>query len=349
LQVEHPVTEAVTGLDLVEWQLRIAAGEPLTISQPQVRIDGHAIEVRLCAEDARRDFAPQSGRLGVWRASPLLRVEHGLESGAAIPPHYDSMLAKLVAHGRDREEARRRLRRGLAETVALGITTNQAFLAACLGHPSFAAGEATTAFIAANRDELLAQQDAGIGEALAVAAALLYPPGREPGVGPLSIPVRLRIQDSVAGAAVTHEGSGACRVRAEGGDFELRLLEVGAHDAFLVCNGVGRTAVFHREGATLDLHYRGRPWRIEDVTREAALRPSSTAADGSLRASMNGRVVRVSAAVGDAVDAGQPILTLEAMKMEHVHAAPLAGRVKAIHVRVGDQVAADRVVAVVEP
>jgi geranyl-CoA carboxylase alpha subunit len=148
LQVEHPVTETLTGLDLVEWQLRVAAGEPLPLKQEDVRFEGHAIEARLCAEDPARGFLPQAGRLLLWQPSPDVRVDHALESGTEVSPLYDSLLAKFVAHGRTRDEARERLAAALGATVALGLPTNKAFLAAVLRDPVFAAGDATTALIA---------------------------------------------------------------------------------------------------------------------------------------------------------------------------------------------------------
>jgi geranyl-CoA carboxylase alpha subunit len=148
LQVEHPVTEAVTGLDLVEWQLRVAAGEPLALRQEDIRFDGHAIEARLCAEDPARDFLPQSGRLALWRPATGVRIDHALESGMEITPFYDSLLAKLVAHGRTRAAAREKLAAALDETLALGLPTNKAFLAAVLRDPVFAKGAATTALLA---------------------------------------------------------------------------------------------------------------------------------------------------------------------------------------------------------
>ncbi len=148
LQVEHPVTEMVTGLDLVEWQLRVAAGETLGFTQDDVRAAGHAIEVRLCAEDPAQGFLPQAGTVALWEAPAGVRVETALESGAAIPPHYDSMIAKLVAHGPTRDAAREKLAAALDACVALGVTHNGAFLAAALRDPVFAAGGATTGFIA---------------------------------------------------------------------------------------------------------------------------------------------------------------------------------------------------------
>ncbi|MBS0338198.1 MAG: 3-methylcrotonyl-CoA carboxylase, partial [Proteobacteria bacterium] len=148
LQVEHPVTEMVTGLDLVEWQLRIAAGEPLGFEQEDIHFSGHAIEVRLCAEDPAQGFLPQAGTVALWQAPEGVRVEHALESGAVIPPHYDSMMAKIVAHGTTRDEARLRLAAALDRTAALGVPNNAAFLAAVLRDEVFAAGGATTSLLA---------------------------------------------------------------------------------------------------------------------------------------------------------------------------------------------------------
>ncbi|HEU4644784.1 MAG TPA: biotin carboxylase N-terminal domain-containing protein [Burkholderiales bacterium] len=147
LQVEHPVTEALTGLDLVEWQLRVAAGEPLPLNQENVRFEGHAIEARLCAEDPARDFLPQAGRLLLWQPAPGVRVDHALESGLEVTPHYDSLLAKLVAHAPTRDAAREKLAAALDATIALGLTTNSALLAAVLRDAVFAAGKATTALL----------------------------------------------------------------------------------------------------------------------------------------------------------------------------------------------------------
>src|SRR5258706_10987564 len=147
LQVEHPVTEMLTGLDLVEWQLRVAAGEQLPLKQEEVRFSGHAIEVRLCAEDPARDFLPQAGRLALWQPSPAVRVDHALESGVEIPPFYDSMIAKLIAHAPTRDEAAARLIAALGETLALGLPTNKEFLCAVLCSEAFAKGDTTTAYL----------------------------------------------------------------------------------------------------------------------------------------------------------------------------------------------------------
>ena len=175
LQVEHPVTEAITGLDLVELQLRVAGGEPLGLKQEDITFSGHAIEVRLCSEDAAHDFMPQSGRMALWQMPGDIRVEHALQSGSEIPPFYDSMIAKIISHGSTRDEARGKLICGLEQTAAFGVTTNQGFLISCLRHPAFARGEATTAFIGRHREQLLARRtDAASEAALAAVLALRH-------------------------------------------------------------------------------------------------------------------------------------------------------------------------------
>ena len=384
LQVEHPVTEAITGLDLVDWQLRIAAGEPLPLRQDQLRFDGHAIELRLCAEDALLGFMPQSGRMDAWlmpeattSSAGGLRVEHALRSGDEIPPFYDSMIAKLVAHGRSRDEALRKLRHGLANAVALGVATNQAFLARCLAHPVFAAGGATTAFIPDHQAELLAgltrEGDAvGHQRAAAVAAVLLHLSAEALGADAgasnthglahrLPMLQRFDLGAVACHGALMQQGPLQFSTRLDGHDSALQVVahtgmagrsSAGSGSAGrsrIVVDGLADSAVWHRTGATLRLHFAGRPWVVTDRSRAAASRAGAGSSDGKLRASMNGRVVALQVAVGDTVAAGQPLLALEAMKMEHVHTAPCAGRVAALHVSLGEQVVAHRVVVEIEP
>ena len=151
LQVEHPVTEMITGFDLVEWQLRVAAGEPLPVGQDAIRIDGHAIEARIYAEDPERDFAPSIGRLALFRTpepSPNVRIDTGFATGDAVSVHYDAMLAKLICHGATRDEALRPLRRALAETDVVGVASNLDLLGRIAAHPEFVAGGMDTGFIA---------------------------------------------------------------------------------------------------------------------------------------------------------------------------------------------------------
>ncbi|MBO9647285.1 MAG: acetyl-CoA carboxylase biotin carboxylase subunit [Variovorax sp.] len=356
LQVEHPVTEAITGLDLVELQLRVAAGEALPLRQEDVRFSGHAIEVRLCAEDADKGFMPQSGTVALWKMPQQLRVEDALCSGSEVPPFYDSMIAKIISHGRTRDEARRKLASGLEDAVALGVTTNQAFLRSCLLHPVFAAGGATTAFIGQHQEALLAPDKAARERAGALASVLLHetasdrrhhPPGRHM---PHNLPISLRFElgGAVHNASMTLGSHRHFGVTIDGKVIAIELVSLTDDSARFTCDGVLESAAYHRDDATLLMHYRGLAFRVDDKTRAAAARQGESGGDGKLRASMNGRVVAVLADVGQMVQAGQPIVTLEAMKMEHVHTAPLGGRLIAMHVATGEQVAASRVVAEIE-
>jgi geranyl-CoA carboxylase alpha subunit len=359
LQVEHPVTEAITGLDLVAWQLQVAAGEPLPMAQHEVRFSGHAIEVRLCAEDAERGFVPQSGTLACWRAAPGLRVEHALASGSEIPPFYDSMIAKLVGHGATRDEARRRLLVGLQDTVALGVKTNQAFLARCLQHEVFARGEATTAFVGQHAASLLRRQPAEEARAAALAAVLLVETSAgaiERGAErrlPHSLPTRLRFEmdGQQQTTQVSLDDLGARRFRATLGEQHhgLQVVALAEDSVRVIVDGVMESAAWWRDGARLCFSWRGTAREVLDTTRAASAKQlAAGAADGTVRASMNGRVVAVAVRQGQRVEAGQPVLTLEAMKMEHLHVAPRTGTVTAVHAAVGEQVPTGRVLVEIE-
>ena len=355
LQVEHPVTEAITGLDLVALQLKVAAGEALGLQQQDIRFSGHAIEVRLCAEDPNQGFMPQSGTMVLWHAAPGLRTEHALTSGTVIPPYYDSMIAKLIAHGASRDEARRRLVAGLQDTVALGVKTNQRFLARCLDHATFADGDATTAFIGQHQHELLADDEAATQRAAAIAAVLLLETAvgaqRKPGrrlTHSLPVAQRFELDGKLQQASSSDLGGHRHRVDIGQRCHELQIVQLDSHHARLICDGVMESVACVRDGSQLHFAQGGVAYEVRDTTRAASARADSGASDGKLRASMNGRVVAVLVQVGQKVEAGQPVVTLEAMKMEHIHAAPLAGTVRAVHVSVGDQVPASRIVAEIE-
>lgn len=350
LQVEHPVTEAITGLDLVELQLRVASGEPLPLAQDQIRFHGHAIEVRLCAEDVPAGFLPQSGTLRAWQRARGIRVEDALTAGAEVPPYYDSMIAKLVGHGRTREEARRKLLQGLLETVALGVRTNQAFLARCLAHPTFIAGGATTAFIGEHASQLLQPDVAAVERAVRVAAWLLqHTAGSCSRSGQAlvhGLPITLRFAlDGCDELVRITQRSGSQFVLHRGEHEEsLESVDAGDDEARFVLGGVLDRVQYVRDGERLWFHLCGRSFEVVDRTRSVARRLNAPS-DGKLRASMNGRVVALLAAAGDRVSAGQPLVVLEAMKMEHVHLAPAAGLVEALHVSQGEQVQAQRLLA----
>ncbi len=361
LQVEHPVTEALTGLDLVAWQLKVATGEPLPLAQGDVRFSGHAIEVRLCAENAADHFMPQSGTIRRWRAPAAgphgVRIEHALEDGASVPPYYDSMIAKLIGHGATREEARRRLIHGLTDLVVLGVTTNQAFLLRCLDHVSFGVRSADTGFIAEHLDTLLQPDAQADALATALGAALLVEtaPGAATCTSTRRLTNRLPIEQhlSLDGAprvvTLTHRGERSYGAVLDGVAIGLDLAEVDPASVRFSADGLMEHAAWVRDADQLWLHLRGRAYLIVDRTRAAAVRQAGAAGDGKLRASMNGRVVAVGITPGDRVAVGQALVTLEAMKMEHVHAAPHAGRVASVFVSVGEQVSAGRVLAEIEP
>ena len=355
LQVEHPVTEAITGLDLVELQLRVASGEPLGLAQEDIEFKGHAIEVRLCSEDAAHDFMPQSGRMALWQMPDGLRVEHALQSGSDIPPFYDSMIAKLVSHGATRDEARRKLLHGLEQTIAFGVTTNQAFLAACLAHPEFASGEATTAFIGSHRAALLAPRKDAASEA-ALAALLLYvtdanaPPWRSGRTlaATFPVPARIELDHGVYELEVARERDGGYVTSRDGAEHRFEIEALGCDCIRFRNNGLAECASFFRDRDRLFLLHRGVTTSVRDLTLAAPAAAEATGSDGKVRAAMNGRVVAVLVKPGERVAAGQPVMTLEAMKMEHVHAAPIAGTISAIDVAEGEQVTTGRIVVEIE-
>ena len=358
LQVEHPVTEALTGFDLVELQFMVASGEPLPIVQSDVTFTGHAIEARLCAEDARHSFVPQAGMIVLWDAPKTLRVDHALRSGLEIFPHYDSMIAKLVSHGRNREEARRRLLFGLEETVALGVLTNKEFLVNCLGHPDFVAGKATTGFIARNADELLRVDDGGRQSAFALAALLYFVGNRRNGKLPtsstisngISVSLLLDLDGQRQTIMVQHELDQRYRVVVDDAIYLFKVIDLSESFVRFDCNDLVEGAVYWRDGRQLSMQYRGVSFNVEDVTRVSIARatPPSTN-DGKLRALTSGRVVSVLVEVGERVRAGQPIVILEAMKMEHTHVAPIEGTITALNVCVGGQATVSGVIAEIHP
>ena len=356
LQVEHPVTEAITGLDLVELQLRIASGEPLGLAQSDIAFNGHAIEVRLCSEDAEREFMPQSGRMVRWQPADHVRVEHALHSGVEIPPFYDSMIAKVIAHGATREEARRSLIHGLEQTVAFGVTTNQTFLTACLRHDVFAGGKATTAFIAQHLAELLAP----LHDSLSIAdlAALLFyvtdprAPRWQPGrslAATFPITMRMAVRKDVQDVDIVRRREGDYLASNGAGDCRFEIDELGDRHIRFRAHGVTASAVFYRDGDTLHILRGGEVFAVRDLTRAPPERAAANGGDGKVRAAMNGRVVAVLVKPGDPVEAGQPVITLEAMKMEHVHVAAVSGIIASLAVEEGEQVTTGKIVAEIEP
>jgi len=342
LQVEHPVTEALTGLDLVEWQLRVAAGEALPFAQEDIRLEGHAIEVRLCAEDPGRDFLPQSGRLELWLPADGVRHEHALASGAEIPPYYDSMMAKLVAHAPTRDLARARLAAALDATVALGLPTNKALLAAVLRDEAFARGEATTDFLVRRAFALPvpAPADYAIAAVLRAAAA---------GYGDWSswsnTPARvMRVRLDERDLALRFD-----RGAYDADGVAVRVLALAAPHARLEVDGTEEIVHFAFAEGVLHLARAGASFAFRDDSHAPSAKRAAGIGDGRLVAPMNGRVAAVHAAAGDTVAAGQALVVLEAMKMEHGLALPAPVRVKAVQVAPGAQVSPGQLLVEFEP
>jgi geranyl-CoA carboxylase alpha subunit len=356
LQVEHPVTELVTGLDLVEWQIRVARGEPLPLAQHEIESRGHAIEVRLCAEDPAHGFAPASGPVHLWIPPEGVRVDHALARTDRVSPHYDSMLAKIVAWGETREAARLRLAEALRNTVLLGVPTNRDYLAHALSHPIFVAGEATTAFIA--EAALPAESRAPDARALALAAALLcenataYSGPAEwfnwSSTGVRAKPVRLEVQRRSCDATVEPTGRHAYRV--EVGESVVPVVLHGLRD------GRAEVEVDGVRSAVAAVVSQGTAWlalpELDVAVRDATGDPAASArggADGIVRSPMNGRVVAINVAAGDMVERGRVLASVEAMKMEHAIEASVSGRVVEVPVAVGAQVAPGAVLVRIEP
>ena len=352
LQVEHPVTELVTGLDLVELQLRIARGEDLPLGQHDVRIAGHAIEVRLCAEDPADDFLPRSGTVLDWRPEPLARCDHAVVAGLEVSPYYDSMLAKLIVHGTTRAEALDRLALALDRTVLLGVASNRTFLARVLRHPAFADGaNVSTAFIerhfprgpdrATVPDEVAWALAAWLSAAAApesVAAAAT--PWRQWTNGrPLPAPWRLAWQSTEREGRI---GLSPDAAWVESSAVARQVLGTPARpacDGQVEIDGVSVAYRFAWSGSTLWLHTRDGDFAFDCRRRM----PRGSAADraaatNEVRAAINGRVLEVCVAAGSDVSTGQRMLVLESMKMEHALPAPRSGRVATVDVEPGQQV-----------
>jgi geranyl-CoA carboxylase alpha subunit len=346
LQVEHPVTEALTGLDLVEWQLRVAAGEPLPLRQEDIRFKGHAIEARLCAEDPSLDCLPQSGTLALWAEPPGLRIEHALESGAEVSPYYDSMIAKLVAHAATRDAAREQLATGLDATVALGLATNKALLAAVLRDEVFARRGPTTEFLSRRFARFPATK--ATAEDFAVAALLFAEDAaRRAGFGEWASwsnnPARLqRLRLACSGESRElgiEFAHGRRRVLLEGAAMDLRIVWMDGGRARIEIRGeMGESIAYRVQAHAMHLARGGRSLVLENVLHAPAARQAAGAADGRLVSPMNGRVAAVHARAGDTVEAGAPLVVLEAMKMEHAISSPAAAKVRAVHVAAGAQV-----------
>ncbi|RBY78394.1 acetyl/propionyl-CoA carboxylase subunit alpha [Blastococcus sp. TF02-09] len=363
LQVEHPVTELITGLDLVEQQVRVAAGERLPVEQSDVSLDGHAIEARLYAEDPARGFLPQAGTVvGLVEAEgPGIRVDSSLAVGSVVGTDYDPMLAKVVAWAPDRETARARLVAALGRTAVLGVTTNAGFLQELLSDPDVVAGRLDTGLIE-RRGEALTRPEPPPAEVYAAAALALLVES-EP-AGPLvdrwDVPDGWRLGEPAWTVRRLQAPGGdpvTVRVRGRSTDAQVAVGDGDPLPASAVRDGDrlrvtldGRTSSFVvvHSGGTVWLAAGGRVAALREHERLASS-TGGTGGDGAVTSPMPGTVTLVQASVGDEVEAGAPLLVVEAMKMEHVLTAPIAGTVTELGVAAGQTVALDERVALVTP
>ncbi|MYL98850.1 ATP-grasp domain-containing protein [Novosphingobium sp. FGD1] len=313
LQVEHPVTEEITGVDLVEWQLRVASGEPLPLSQEELTIDGWAMEARLYAEDPAKGFLPSTGRLELLQFGEAEggRIDTGVYQGAEVSPFYDPMIAKVIAWGEDREEARERLGAMLEDSAVWPVRTNASFLVMALQHCDFAAGRVDTRLI--GRDgEVLSQPPVPSDEALQTAAEALVPAVLAPGLRLNAAPAR------------------KAWFLLDGEKIEIALEGEGSEEP---ANGVLVTE-------------QGQAWLLEPWRRDGA--HGAAAGSGAILAPMPGKVIAVDVSEGQAVTKGQKLLTLEAMKMEHTLTAPFDGVVAELNAGAGQQVQVEALLARIE-
>ncbi|WP_114964333.1 acetyl/propionyl/methylcrotonyl-CoA carboxylase subunit alpha [Alkalilacustris brevis] len=362
LQVEHPVTEMITGQDLVEWQLGVAAGGTLPCAQADLAVRGHAFEARIYAEDPERDFLPSTGRIHHLRTPPEtegLRIDSGIVEGDAVSIHYDPMIAKLVVWGPDRAAALHRLRAALAGYQIVGPATNLAFLSRVAAHPAFARAALTTHFIDNHRDALVPVRAGASDAVLALAVLDLLEHARQEAAAqaragadpssPWHLATGWRMNGHAFRAFTFLDGEARHRVgvrfgpdaytldlpggrctaraaRASDGDLVAEL-DGQRLQATVVCHDGNRRSVFHAGRAHLLL-----------LDEPGAAGPGTGAASGSLSAPMPGLVTQVSVAVGDKVTSGQALMVLEAMKMEHTITAPLDGTVTEVNFAAGSQV-----------
>ncbi|QHF03567.1 acetyl-CoA carboxylase biotin carboxylase subunit [Pseudomonas asturiensis] len=354
LQVEHPVTEYITGLDLVEWQIRVARGEPLPLTQAQVPLIGHAIEVRLYAEDPANDFLPATGTLDLYcEPEPGYgrRVDSGVAEGDLISPFYDPMLGKLIAWGENREEARLRLLSMLDEFAVGGVKTNLAFLRRIIAHPAFADGQLDTGFIPRHQARLLPEPQPLPEDFWQAAAEAFWQ----------SEPQRIREDDHASPwstasgfrAGLPSEIDVNLECNAEHNRVRLRndsasRYRLNAETLRVDTDGVRHPHLAIRRGASLYLKWHG---ELYTVTRQDPIAQADMnhAQHGGLVAPMNGSIVRVLVESGQRVEAGSLLVVLEAMKMEHSIRAAAPGVVTALHCQEGDMVNEGTVLVAVEP
>jgi len=328
LQVEHPVTEAITGLDLVEWQFRIAAGEALPLRQHEIRLNGHALEARLYAENTQTGFLPSMGPLQHLRLPDSIRVESAVEQGGEITPYYDPMIAKLITHAPSREIAAAKLAQACGMVEVWPVQTNAGFLVRCLNNPDFVAGEMDTDFIGARLDALIPVPEPSEHMLAAVASAVL---AQNTG--------HIWGERSLAGLRLNTTEPAPLWLELNGERFALAL----KHE-----DKTQNEISLLREGENIIVFEGGEAYAF-CLPHSRAEGSEITEGDGAIRSPMPGRIVDLAIVSGQSVSKGQPLITVEAMKMEHVMSAPFDAVVTQIMAALGDQVAENTIVLTLAP
>ncbi|MCF4994886.1 acetyl-CoA carboxylase biotin carboxylase subunit [Pseudomonas syringae] len=359
LQVEHPVTELITGLDLVAMQLSVAEGRPLPLAQDQLRLNGHAIEVRLYAEDPAQGFLPQTGRIEAWEPALLegVRIDHGVRSGQWVSPFYDPMLGKIIAHGATREEARRKLLRAVQNSVLLGVQSNQRLLAALLQHPAFISGGFGTGFIEQHfADQPCLHAYAPSPEELAVAAVMFYQaavqnqsstPGGWRNTAGAPLHYRLGLEDRDWAVQLLAKPKGHFEIEVAGQTLAVTLIDHNQQAVTLQIDGLRERHVYRIVDEHLWLCTEPGSLCLTDRTH-AVIDSQTSVSSGTLKAPMDGAIIDVLVSEGSPVSKGQLLVVLEAMKMEHPLKAGIDGVLKRVQVKVGDQVKNRQVLLQVE-
>jgi 3-methylcrotonyl-CoA carboxylase alpha subunit len=341
LQVEHPVTEAITGLDLVEMQLHVAAGERLTVEQADLEVNGHAVEVRLYAENPSNKFLPSTGRLQHFHVPADVRVDTGVRSGDEISPHYDPMLAKIIAHGTDRQTAVAALANALRGAKVAGVEHNLGYLIGVLEHPAFTGGDYTTSLAEAVHEQVVPDQQA----VFAVLAAL-FVLDREEATDPWSAASGFRCNLPARRRVLLRKGKQTMQIDIDANCARVnaQILSLGAaiEDVSGAVNaridGHNRHALVLRDGRTLYVMCDGHTERFIEQTDDIGRYQNQSLSLGGVAAPMPGQVIAVNVAAGDTVKRGDVLVVVEAMKMEHSVIAPQAGTVKRVLFAAGDRV-----------
>lgn len=345
LQVEHPVTEIITGFDLVEWQLRVAGGEPLPVRQEEVASRGHAIEARLYAEDPYRGFRPQTGRILFWKPEQAtrmdgVRIDDGIVEGNVVSPFYDPMLAKVIAHGRDRGEAIARLRQALLRAPLIGPATNRNFLLDLVASPEFTAGDMTTGLI----DRWVAEDAAIMSPpgpspedfALAAAAVALLPGGdwfRSAGVA--EHPISLVCEGERRDVTLRFERGKLASIAMDGASLPVAEVELILSEVRYTIDGFVRRALMIADDKDIIIDLGGRTFRFSEP--DPLARSDNEADPSKIVSPVTGLVRSIAVAVGETVVVGQPLAVVEAMKMETTLVARGTGTVRGVHIRAGEQ------------